>query len=183
VLISGLQHNDAKFWASAITAVGVAMMVNEARKKMFGSSDGKAVKSFAERWADPRERNQMWIDAVDKSGVLGWTTEINSTMDRTMGMGLSSGFGVIQRRPGIGTPADFIKQFAGAGPNTGADLTLAGTKVALGLTGQRRWTEADTRQMERVIPYIGLSYIRTGLEALGAEEAVNKALNAKKSGK
>jgi hypothetical protein len=34
-----------------------------------------------------------------------------------------------------------------------------------------------------VIPYIGLSYIRTGLEALGAEEAVNKALNAKKSGK
>lgn len=181
VLVSGLQHNDAKFWASAVTAIAIAMMVNEARKAAFGTPDGKRQKSFAERWRDPNERNQIWIEAVDRSGVLGWMPEINQTMDRVFGAGLSSGFGTIQRRPGVGTAGDAFKQFAGAGLNTGADLTLAGTKAAMAMAGKHRWREADTRQMERVIPFIGLSYIRAGLEALGAEEAVNQAVNARRS--
>jgi hypothetical protein len=181
VLVSGLQQNDIAFWSSVVASIGIAFLVNEGRKAIFESNSGRRQKSFEERWNDPRERNQMFIEAVDRSGVLGWLPEINQVMDRVGGIGLSSAFGHMERRPGVATVGDAERQLFGAGLQSGIETGLVALKAARSILGPDRWSETDTRRLERVIPFIGLHWMRIGLEQMGAEEAVNRALNARKS--
>jgi hypothetical protein len=181
VLVSGLQQNDIAFWSSAVTAVGLALVVNEGRKAIFEANTGKRQKSFDERWNDPKERNQMFIEAVDRSGMLGWLPEVNQVVDRVAGAGLSSGLGVINRRPGISRPEEFLRQVSGPAISGGTDTVITGLKLGARLAGMSTWSEADTRRLERVVPFAGLHWMRLGLEQLGAEEAVNRALDARRS--
>lgn len=182
VLVSGIQHNDVPFWTSVVTAMALAMMVNEGRKAIFDSNSGKKQKSFAERWNDPKGRNQMFIDAVDKSGVLGWLLEPNTILDRTMGAGLSAQFGTPpQKKPTIGDPNDFRKQLAGPAIATGLDLASVLARGGASALKKYRWTEADTRRLESVTPFIGIHWLRLGLEALDAEQGFNRAVGAKRS--
>lgn len=179
VLVSGLQHNDVPFWSTVVVQIALAFMVNEARKALFEPTSGKRQKTFDERWNDPAERNQMFMDAVDRAGVLGWLGEVNSTMDRAFSSGLSTALGTGgEKARGLSSSSELIRQFAGPAAAQAADTTLFGVKLAQKLSGQRHWTEADTRQMERVIPFIGLPYLRMGLEALGAEQAINRQMGA-----
>ena len=183
VLVSGLQQNDIAFWSSVVASVGLAFLVNEGRKAVFGQGgDPRHHKSFDRRWNDPKERNQMFIEAVDRAGVLGWLPDANQVADRVFGMGIASNFGALHRRPGIATVGDAERQMAGA-PITGAYETgLTGAKLLAHLAGSRsnQWREADTRTLERVVPFVGLHWMRLGLEQLGAEEAINRALGARR---
>lgn len=181
VLVSGLQHNDVPFWSSVAVQVGLAMAVNEARKAILKPTDGKEKKPFDQRWNDPKERNQMFIDAVDKSGVLGWLSDVNSIMDRQFGAGFGRtlGTGGVNRR-GLVTEGQLLEQIAGPGAGTALDTVVFGDRLARAILGQRDMTEADTRRLKSITPFIGLIYLRAGLEALGAEEAFNRQIGARK---
>jgi hypothetical protein len=176
VLVSGLQQNDVPFWASVVTAVGLAMVVNEARKAAFGDRRGK---SFDERWNDPNQRDQMFIDAVDKAGVLGWLTEPNKVLERA-GLGVGSMIGA-PAAPRFGRSLDMMGEAAGPAIGGGFDALFTGGKLGARLVGKSNWSEADTRHLKQVVPFVGLHWMRLGLEQLGADEAINRALDARPS--
>jgi hypothetical protein len=69
VLTSGLQEKDSAFWQGAIILVSMGFLVNELKKKQYGIEKEE---SFDERL----------INAVDRSGVLGWFTDANNSLEK-----------------------------------------------------------------------------------------------------
>ena len=82
VLTSGLQEKDQAFWQGAFLMVGLAYFVNEAKKVQYGID---------------KKDNFMegLINAVDRSGTLGWFTDINNSLEKISDykLGIRSVFG------------------------------------------------------------------------------------------
>jgi hypothetical protein len=69
LLTAGLQEKDSAFWQGAFLIVGLASMVNEIKKKQYGIDKEQ---SYPE----------LLADAVDRSGVLGWFTDVNNSIEK-----------------------------------------------------------------------------------------------------
>ena len=82
ILTSGLQEKDQAFWQGAFLMVGLAYFVNEAKKKQYGIEKED---SFMEGL----------INAIDRSGTLGWFTDVNNGLEKISDykLGLRSVFG------------------------------------------------------------------------------------------
>ena len=69
VLTAGLQEKDAAFWQGAALMVGLASIVNEFKRYQYGIEKEQ---SFDEKL----------IDAIDRSGTLGWFTDVNNAIEK-----------------------------------------------------------------------------------------------------
>jgi len=70
LLTAGLQEKDAAFWQGLVMLVGIAAVVNEIKKAQYGIDDSQDT------------LNDVLIDAVDRSGALGWFTDINNSIEK-----------------------------------------------------------------------------------------------------
>lgn len=69
LLTSGLQEKDSAFWQGAFVLVGLASIVNEAKKVQYGIDKEQ---SYPE----------LLTDAIDRSGILGWFTDVNNSLEK-----------------------------------------------------------------------------------------------------
>jgi hypothetical protein len=69
MLTSGLQEKDGAFWQGAFLLVGLAALVNEIKKVQYGI---EGEESFDEKM----------INAVDRSGILGWSMDVNNALEK-----------------------------------------------------------------------------------------------------
>jgi hypothetical protein len=69
MLTSGLQERDGAFWQGAFLLVGLAAAVNEFKKAQYGIDKEE---SFDEKL----------INAVDRSGILGWAMDVNNAVEK-----------------------------------------------------------------------------------------------------
>ena len=69
MLTSGLQERDGSFWQGAFLLVGLAAAVNEFKKAQYGIDKEE---SFDEKL----------INAVDRSGILGWAMDVNNAVEK-----------------------------------------------------------------------------------------------------
>lgn len=75
LLTSGLQERDGAFWQGAFLIVGLAAMVNEIKRKQYG--------------IDRKETfDEKLINAVDRSGMLGYFMDINNAVEKLSNYGV-----------------------------------------------------------------------------------------------
>lgn len=69
VLTAGLQEKDAAFWQGAFLMVGLASIVNEFKRYQYGIDK-------------EQDFDEKLIDAIDRSGTLGWFTDVNNAIEK-----------------------------------------------------------------------------------------------------
>lgn len=69
MLTAGLQEKDAAFWQGAFLIVGIAAMVNEIKRAQYGITHDETA-------------DQKLINAIDRSGILGWFTDVNNAIEK-----------------------------------------------------------------------------------------------------
>jgi len=69
VLTAGLQEKDAAFWQGAFLMVGLASLVNEFKRYQYGIDK-------------EQDFDEKLIDAIDRSGTLGWFTDVNNAIEK-----------------------------------------------------------------------------------------------------
>ena len=69
MLTAGLQEKDAAFWQGAFLIVGLAAMVNEMKRAQYGMTHDESA-------------DQKLVNAIDRSGILGWFTDVNNAIEK-----------------------------------------------------------------------------------------------------
>ena len=155
VLFSSLQQQDKHYIQGllALTSIG---MLSYAFKEWDAGRDLSA---------DPA----AWVvEGVDRAGVLGYLMEVNNTLEKVTG----NNYGL---RPlfGVSSPAARYASRSALDSAIGPTFGLAGDvlKVMGAVSGQREWSDSDTRAIRRLLPGQNLSIIRQGLDII--EEGVS----------
>jgi hypothetical protein len=106
------------------------------------------------------------MEGIDRSGALGMLMEVNNTLEKISG----NHYGL---RPlvGINAPASRYAARSALDSAIGPTFGLAGDviKAASAVTGEREWTDADTRAFRRLLPGQNLSFLRQGLDRIEEE--------------
>jgi hypothetical protein len=66
---AGLQEKDGAFWQGAFLIVGMAAIINEIKRAQYGIDKEE-------------DFDQKLINAVDRSGILGWAMDINNAVEK-----------------------------------------------------------------------------------------------------
>ncbi len=66
---AGLQEKDGAFWQGAFLIVGLAAIVNEIKRVQYGIEKEE-------------DFDQKLINAVDRSGILGWAMDVNNAVEK-----------------------------------------------------------------------------------------------------
>ncbi len=66
---AGLQEKDGAFWQGAFLIVGMAAMINEIKRAQYGLDKEE-------------DFDQKLINAVDRSGILGWAMDVNNAVEK-----------------------------------------------------------------------------------------------------
>ena len=66
---AGLQEKDGAFWQGAFLIVGMAAMINEIKRAQYGMDKEE-------------DFDQKLINAVDRSGILGWAMDVNNAVEK-----------------------------------------------------------------------------------------------------
>ena len=69
MMTAGLQEKDGAFWQGAFLLVGLAAMVNEIKRIQYGKTDEETF-------------NEKMMNAIDRSGVLGWFMDVNNAVEK-----------------------------------------------------------------------------------------------------
>ena len=153
VLISNIQAQDKHYIQGMLGLVGIGML------------------SYAfKEWDANRELSDdpaTWVmEGIDRSGALGMLMEVNNTLEKISG----NHYGL---RPlvGINAPASRYAARSALDSAIGPTFGLAGDviKAASAVTGEREWTDADTRAFRRLLPGQNLSFLRQGLDRIEEE--------------
>lgn len=150
VLISNLQLQDKHYMQGMLGMVGIGML------------------SYAlKNWDAGRELSDdpaVWVtEGIDRSGMLGMLMEANNTIEKitTQHYGL---------RPllGINSPSARYASRTALDSALGPTFGLAGevVRVAGAATGEREWSDSDTRALRRLLPGQNLSLIRQALDEI-----------------
>jgi hypothetical protein len=150
VLISNLQLQDKHYMQGMLGMVGIGMV------------------SYAlKNWDAGRELSDdpaVWVtEGIDRSGMLGMLMEANNTVEKitTQHYGL---------RPllGINAPSARYASRTALDSALGPTFGLAGevVRVAGAATGERDWSDSDTRALRRLLPGQNLSLIRQALDEI-----------------
>lgn len=140
LLTSGLQEKDASFWQGALVLVGLASMVNELKKKQYGIDKEQSY-------------TELLGDAVDRSGVLGWFTDVNNSIEKLS----DYKFGL---RPLMGRNESYLPFGAKMGALFGpaaSNITTASSVASDALTGD--FDESTLRSMRFITPTGNLPYL------------------------
>ena len=140
LLTSGLQEKDSAFWQGAFVLIGLASIVNEAKKKQYGID---------------REQTypELLTDAVDRSGILGWFTDVNNSLEKLSDYRLGM-------RPLMGKKQGYLpfgaKMGALFGPGASNITTASGVATDI-LTGEA--DEKTLRSARFITPTGNLPYL------------------------
>lgn len=140
LLTSGLQEKDASFWQGAMLLVALASIVNEAKKVQYGIDKEQSY-------------TELLIDAVDRSGALGWFTDVNNSIEKLSDYRLGL-------RPMMGKKQGYLPTGAKLGAIFGpaaSNITTAGSVATDVITG-----EADDRTLRSarfILPTGNLPYL------------------------
>jgi len=140
LLTSGLQEKDASFWQGAMLLVALASIVNEAKKVQYGIDKEQSY-------------SELLIDAVDRSGALGWFTDVNNSIEKLSDYRLGL-------RPMMGKKQGYLPTGAKLGAIFGpaaSNITTAGGVATDVITG-----EADDRTLRSarfILPTGNLPYL------------------------
>jgi hypothetical protein len=106
LLTAGLQEKDAAFWQGLALLVGAAAIVNEIKNVQYGIDDSKDT------------YNDKLINAIDRSGALGWFTDVNNSLEKISDykLGMRNMFGSATEKP-IPSGAKFGAIFGPAASN------------------------------------------------------------------
>tara|TARA_R110000782_G_scaffold81734_3_gene161276 strand:+ start:3562 stop:6669 length:3108 start_codon:yes stop_codon:yes gene_type:complete len=140
LLTSGLQEKDASFWQGAFLLVGLASIVNEAKKVQYGIDKEQTY-------------TELLIDAVDRSGALGWFTDINNSLEKLSDNRLGL-------RPMMGKKQNYIPFGAKIGSIFGpvaSNLSTAGSVATDILTGEA--DDSTLRSARFITPTGNLPYL------------------------
>ncbi len=66
---SGLQEKDGAFWQGAFLIVGMAAIINEIKRIQYGIDREESY-------------DEKLINAVDRSGILGWAMDVNNAIEK-----------------------------------------------------------------------------------------------------
>ena len=66
---AGLQEKDGAFWQGAFLIVGMAAIINEIKRAQYGIEKEE-------------DFDQKLINAVDRSGILGWAMDVNNAVEK-----------------------------------------------------------------------------------------------------
>ena len=69
MLTAGLQEKDGAFWQGAFLIVGLAAIVNEIKRVQYGMDS-------------PESPEQKLLNAIDRSGLLGFFTDVNNGIEK-----------------------------------------------------------------------------------------------------
>ena len=140
LLTSGLQERDAAFWQGAFLLVGMASLVNELKKKQYGIDKEQSY-------------SELLADAVDRSGVLGWFTDVNNSIEKIS----DYKFGL---RPMMGRNESYLpfgaKMGALFGPAASNVSTAGGVATDI-LTGEA--DDSTLRSLRFITPTGNLPYL------------------------
>lgn len=119
LLTSGLQEKDSAFWQGAFVLVGMASLVNEFKKKQYGIDKEQSY-------------SELMADAIDRSGILGWFTDVNNSIEKLSDYRLGL-------RPMMGKSQGYLPFGAKAGAIFGpvaSNITTAGSVATDILSGE-----------------------------------------------
>jgi len=155
VLFSSLQRQDKHYIQGLLALTSIGMM-------SYAFKEWDAGRDLS---ADPA----AWVvEGVDRAGVLGYLMEVNNTLEKVSG----NNYGL---RPlfGVSSPASRYASRSALDSAIGPTFGLAGDvlKVMGAVSGQREWSDSDTRAIRRLLPGQNLSIIRQGLDII--EEGVS----------
>ena len=140
LLTSGLQEKDASFWQGAMLLVALASIVNETKKIQYGIDKEQTY-------------TELLIDAVDRSGALGWFTDVNNSIEKLSDYRLGL-------RPMMGKKEGYLpigaKLGAIFGP-TASNITTAGSVATDVLTGEA--DDKTLRSARFILPTGNLPYL------------------------
>ena len=153
VLISNLQRQDKHYMQGVLGMVGIGML-------------SYALKNW-DAGRDLSDDPAVWVtEGIDRSGMLGMLMEANNTVEKVT----TNHYGL---RPllGINAPAARYASRTALDSALGPTFGLAGevVRVAGAATGERNWSDSDTRAMRRLLPGQNLSLIRQALDQIEKE--------------
>ena len=153
VLLSTIQAQDKHYIQGLLSLVSIGML-------SYAFKEWDAGRELSD---DPK----AWVmEGIDRSGALGILMEANNTLEKISG----NHFGL---RPliGINAPASRYAARSALDSAVGPTFGLAGDviKAASAVTGERDWTDADTRAFRRLLPGQNLSFLRQGLDRIEEE--------------
>jgi len=153
VLISNLQLQDKHYMQGMLGLVGIGML-------SYALKNWDAGRPLSD---DPA----VWVtEGIDRSGMLGMLMEVNNTIEKitTQHYGL---------RPllGINVPSARYASRTALDSALGPTFGLAGevVRIAGAATGEREWSDSDTRALRRLLPGQNLSLIRQALDKIEEE--------------
>jgi hypothetical protein len=165
LLIAGLQQSDMATLSGAALMVTLGGLVHIIKTKASGREPGID-------WSDNEKTSQFMVNAVDRSGLLGWLMEANALTEKmTAG---AVGISKLTGRP-ISRYASRNAIGALAGPTFGT-LQSIGQVTSSGFS---QWSESDTRAARRLIPYQNLFFLRSIFDK--AEAGANSFFGVPKS--
>jgi len=140
LLTSGLQEKDAAFWQGSMLLVAMASLVNEFKKKQYGIDKEQTY-------------SELLVDAVDRSGVLGWFTDVNNSIEKLSDYRLGL-------RPAMGKSQGYLpfgaKVGAIFGPTASNITTASGVATDI-LSGEA--DESTLRSARFITPTGNLPYL------------------------
>jgi hypothetical protein len=145
-VISGLQEGETSFLQGALLAVALGGFVEESKRLLRGDDR-------------PRTAGEVLVDAVDRSGMTGFMSSVNSAIE-------SASEGAVGLRPLMGAPphGPGVDLFSLAGP-VARNVELASLLTRDLLTGE---VDAGTgRTLSNLLPGQNLPYVQAA-ETLGA---------------
>jgi hypothetical protein len=150
VLFSSLQAQDKHYIQGLLGLVSIGMM-------SYAFKEWDAGRDVSD---DPA----AWVaEGIDRAGILGYLMEINNTVEKVSGnnYGLRPLFGVSApaARYASRNALDSV-----IGPTFG--LMQDGFKAMSAITGEREWSDSDTRAIRRLLPGQNLSVLRQGFDII-----------------
>jgi hypothetical protein len=150
VLFSSLQAQDKHYIQGLLGLVSIGMM-------SYAFKEWDAGRNVSD---DPA----AWVaEGIDRAGILGYLMEINNTVEKVSGnnYGLRPLFGVSApaARYASRNALDSV-----IGPTFG--LMQDGFKAMSAITGEREWSDSDTRAIRRLLPGQNLSVLRQGFDII-----------------
>ena len=158
-LLASMQGQDRNALGGALLMIGLGSM------------------SYAfKQWDAGREISddpKVWVtEGIDRSGALGVIMEANNTIEK-----FSSNRVGLRPLLGVGQPASRFASRSQAenllGPTYGSFLNSS-LSAANALTSEYDWTEADSSNVRRLLPYQNLTFMRRGFDAI--EEYIHEGV-------
>ena len=150
IMLAGLQKQDANLYQGLVTMMGLGMMTY-----------------IFKQWNAGREVNydieNLIIEGIDRTGVLGVLMEVNNTLEKVSGnnfclRSLADVTTTSSRQAG----RSVIESLVGPSFGTAGNLD----KTLSGLTGEVEMTESDKKAFMRLLPGQNLFYLRRGSDKL-----------------